>query len=122
MLAGDLMRVLIAGKEPDGRSALANVLATGKDIEAFESAENISEILDKLQKDEYDVVLLKRPSHEMSEFELLDLLKKLDLLMPAVIGVSTRRQPCIAPIDNPTLKNLQRIFKQSESPFAPLIL
>jgi hypothetical protein len=32
----------------------------------------------------------------MSEFELLDLLKDLDLLMPAVIGVTTRRQPSIA--------------------------
>ena len=116
------MRVLIVDKEPNGRSALANVLATGKDIEAFDSAENISGALDKLQKDEYDVVFLNRPSHEMSEFELLDLLKNLDLLMPAVIGVTTRRQPSIAAIDNPTLKNLQRIFKQSESPFAPLVL
>ena len=71
------MRVLIVDKEPNGRSALANVLATRKDIEASDTAENISEALDKLQKDEYDVVLLNRPSHEMSEFELLDLLKKL---------------------------------------------
>lgn len=77
------MRVLIVDKEPHGRSALANVLATREDIEAFDSAENISEALDKLQKDEYDVVLLNRPSHEISEFELLDLLKKLEFLMPA---------------------------------------
>jgi CheY-like chemotaxis protein len=88
----------------------------------MDSAENILEALDELQKDEYDVVLLNRPSHEMSEFELLDLLKKLDLLMPAVIGITTRRQPSSAAVENPTLKNLQRIFKQSESPFAPLVL
>ena len=71
----------------------ANVLATRMDIEAFDSAENISEALDRLQTDEYDVVLLNRPSHEMSEFQLLDLLKKLELLMPAVIAVTTPRQP-----------------------------
>jgi hypothetical protein len=58
----------------------------------------------------------------MLECELLDLLKKLDLLMPAVIGITTRRQPSSAAVENPTLKNLQRIFKQSESPFAPLVL
>ena len=63
------MRLLIAGKEPNGRSALAIVLATRKDTEAFDSAENISEKLDKLEKDEYDVVRLNRPSHKMSEFE-----------------------------------------------------
>jgi hypothetical protein len=52
-------------------------LVKRKDIEAFDSAENISEALDKLQKKEYDVVLLNSPIHEMSEFGLRDLLKKL---------------------------------------------
>jgi DNA-binding LytR/AlgR family response regulator len=95
------MRVLIVDKEPNDRNALANVLATRKDIEAFDSAENISEALDKLQKEEYDVVLLNSPIPEMLEFELLDLLKNPDLLMPAVIIVTTRRQPAIAAIDKP---------------------
>jgi DNA-binding LytR/AlgR family response regulator len=96
------MRVLLVDKEPNDRSALANVLATRKEIEAFDSAENISEALDKLQKEEYDVVLLNSPIPEMSESELRDLLKKLDLLMPAIIIVTTRRQPAIAAIDKPT--------------------
>ena len=61
MLDGDLMRVLIVEKKPNDRSALANVLAKRKDIEAFDSAENISEALDKLEKDEYGVVLLDSP-------------------------------------------------------------
>ena len=37
------MRVLIADKEPDDRSALAYDLAKRTDIEAFDSAENILE-------------------------------------------------------------------------------
>jgi DNA-binding LytR/AlgR family response regulator len=103
MLAGDPMRVLIVDKEPNDRRALANVLAT-RDIEAFDSAENISEALDKLQKQEYDVVLLNSPIPERSEFELLDLLKKLDLLMPAAIVVTTGRRSASADIDKPTAR------------------
>ncbi len=104
------MRVLIIDKEPNDRSALANVLATRKDVEAFDSAENISEALDKLQKEEYDVVLLNSPIPEMSEFELLDLLKKLDLLMPAAIIVTTCRQAAIATIDKPTAHFVSKPF------------
>jgi two-component system LytT family response regulator len=110
MSAGGLMRVLIVDKEPSDQSALANVLATRKDIEAFHSAENISEALDKLQKEEYDVVLLNSPIAEVSEFELLDLLKKLNLLTPAVILVTSRRQPAIAAIDEPTVHHVLKPF------------
>ena len=74
MLAGD-PSVLIVDKEPNDRSALANVLEKRKDIEAFDSAENMWEALDKLKREEYDVVLLNSPIPEMSEFQLVDLLK-----------------------------------------------
>jgi two-component system, LytTR family, response regulator LytT len=93
------MRVLIVDKEPNDRSALANALATRKDIEAFDSAENISEALEKLQQEEYDVVLLDSPIPEVSEVELLGILKKRNRPLPAVIIVTTRRQPAIAAID-----------------------
>jgi len=82
------MRVLIVDKEPNDRSALANALATRKDIEAFDSAENISEALDKLRNEEYDVVLLDSPIPEISEAELLGLLKKRNRPVPAVIILS----------------------------------
>jgi two-component system, LytTR family, response regulator LytT len=99
MLTGGLMRVLIVDKEQNDRSALANALATRKDIEAFDSAEDISEALEKLQQEEYDVVLLDSPIPEISEVELLGLLKKRNRPVPAVIIVTTRRQPAIAAID-----------------------
>ena len=93
------MRVLIVDKEPNEQSALAEALATRKDIEAFDSAENISEALEKLQQEEYDVVLLDSPIPEISGVELLGLLKKRNRPVPAVIIVTTRRQPAIAAID-----------------------
>lgn len=52
------MRVLIVDKEPDDRSALANDLAERTDMEAFDSAENILEALDKLQTEEYDAFMV----------------------------------------------------------------
>jgi CheY-like chemotaxis protein len=42
------MRVLIVDEEPVARSTLAEVLATRNDIEAFDSADNVTEALDKL--------------------------------------------------------------------------
>lgn len=95
------MRVLIVDKEPDDRSALTNVLAKRTDVEAFEAVENISEALEKLHREEYDVVLLNNPVPEMSEFQLLDLLKEPGLLMPALIIVTTHREAAIAAIDKP---------------------
>lgn len=93
------MRVLIVDKEPNERSALANALATRKDIEAFDSAVNISEALDKLRNEEYDVVLLDSPIPEISEAELIGLLKKRNRSVPAVIIVTTRRRSAITATD-----------------------
>jgi len=64
------MRVLIVDKEPVARSTLAEVLATRSDIEAFDSADNVTEALDKLQEEEYDILLLDSPMPEMSEIDL----------------------------------------------------
>jgi DNA-binding NarL/FixJ family response regulator len=72
MVAGDLLRVLIVEEEPNDRGALANVLAKRKDIEAFDSAENILEAIDKLHRAEYDVVRLNSLIPETSEFKLLE--------------------------------------------------
>ena len=89
------MRVLIVDKEPPDRSALANVVATRKDVEVCASAENATDALDKLQKEEYDILLLDGPMSEMSEIELVGRLKKRHRLMPAVIFVTARRHHAI---------------------------
>src|ERR1700735_2475467 len=99
MLARSFMRVLIVNKEPNDQSTLANVLATRKDIEAFDSAENVSEALDKLREEAYDPVLIDTSTPEKSEIELLDLLKQFDLLRPAVTIVTTRHQPAVTTVD-----------------------
>jgi DNA-binding LytR/AlgR family response regulator len=96
------MRVLIVNKEPNDQSALANVLATRKDVEAFDSAENVSEALDMLREEAYDLVLIDSSTPEASDIEVLDLLQQFDLLRPAVTIVSTRRQPTGSAVDKST--------------------
>jgi DNA-binding LytR/AlgR family response regulator len=115
------MRVLIVDKEPNDRSALANALATRTDIEALDSAENISEALDKLQKDDYDVVLLDSPIREISEAELFGLLKERNRAVPAVIIVTTRSQPAIPAIDDLAVHCSLKPFS-SEGPHEDLTL
>lgn len=90
------MRVLIVDKEPVARSSLAEVLATRNDIEAFDSADNVTEALDKLQKEEYDILLLDSPMPETSEIDLVDCLRKRNQLMPAIIFFTTHRHRVVA--------------------------
>jgi two-component system, LytTR family, response regulator len=90
------MRVLIVDKEPVARSSLAEVLATRNDIEAFDSADNVTEALDKLQKEEYDILLLDSPMPETSEIDLVDCLRKRNQLMPAIIFFTAHRHGVVA--------------------------
>ncbi len=89
------MRVLIVDDEPLARSALAAVLAGRKDIEAFDSAGDAVEALDKLNKETYDVLLLDIHMPELSGIELVDCLKKRDQAMPAVIFVTAHHQHAV---------------------------
>ena len=90
------MRVLIVNKEPNDQSTLANILATRKEIEALDSAGNISEALDKLREEAYDVVFINSSIPEASEIKLLDLLKEFDPLRPEVTFVGARSHPTVA--------------------------
>jgi two-component system, LytTR family, response regulator len=104
------MRVLIVDKEPLARSTLAEVLATRNDIEAFDSADNFTEALDKLQKEEYDILLLDSPMPEMSKIDLVDSLKKRNQLMPAVILVTAYRHHAAAAFEKNTVDYVMKPF------------
>ena len=97
-IIGDI-RALIVDKEPPIRRALADAMATRKDIDGFDSADNAAEALDKLQKEHYDVLILDISILEMSGAELVDYLKKPDKSMPAVIFVTAHRRQVITAIE-----------------------
>lgn len=105
-----IMRVLIVDDEPLARSALANVLAARSDIEAFDSADNAGEALDKLQKEKYDVLLLDIQMPESSGIELADRLKKSAQPMPAVIFVTAHDQHAIAAFDKHAVDYILKPF------------
>jgi DNA-binding LytR/AlgR family response regulator len=86
------MRVMIVDKQPNNSAAPLNALATRNDADAFHSAEMLSHDLDEHAPHEHEVVLPNGSLREMSEFQLVQLLKKLDLLTAAVIVVTTRRE------------------------------
>lgn len=104
------MRVLVVDKEPNDLNALTAALATRRDIDVFDSAENISEALTKLPNDGYDVVFLNSPIQEMCEFELVDLLKKLSIRMPSVVVVTTCPNAASAGVDNATARCVMQSF------------
>jgi DNA-binding LytR/AlgR family response regulator len=114
------MRMLIVDKEPTDQSALANVLASRKDIEAFDPT-GTSGALDKLQEEKYGVVLLDSPISEISKIELLGFLKKRNRPVPAVIIVTTHRQPAVAAIDKPTAHPMLKPFSNERIHEAPTV-
>jgi DNA-binding LytR/AlgR family response regulator len=90
------MRVMIVDKQPDNSTAPLNALAARNNADAFHSAEVLSRSLDEHAPEEHEVVLPNGSLREMSEFQLVQLLKKLNLLTAAVIVVTTRRESTAA--------------------------
>jgi DNA-binding LytR/AlgR family response regulator len=86
------MRVMIVDKQSNNSTAPLNALAAHNNADAFHSAEILSRSLDEHAPEEHEVVLPNGSLREMSEFQLVQLLKKLDLLTAAVIVVTTRRE------------------------------
>jgi two-component system LytT family response regulator len=90
------MRVLIVDDEPPGQTALANVLTARSDVEHFDLANDGVEALEKLGRNQYDVVLLDINMPEMSGFELLDRLKGRVEPLPSIIFVTAHNEHAIA--------------------------
>ena len=89
------MRVLVVDDEPLARNALETELHARKDIEEIGVAMDAVDALDKLQKREYDVMLLDIRMPEMSGIELVDRLKKQGRTIPAIIFVTAHHEHAI---------------------------
>jgi two-component system LytT family response regulator len=89
------MRVLITDDEPLAQVALANILARRPDVERFDQARDAVEALEKLSREDYDVLLLDINMPEISGIELLDRIKRNDRFAPSVVFVTAYEQHAI---------------------------
>ncbi len=94
------MRALIVDDEPLARSALERTLFTRSDIEAVDSAKDAVEALEKMQKADYDVLLLDIRMPELSGIELAACLNKQKRPIPAIVFVTAHHQHAIAAFEN----------------------
>jgi two-component system, LytTR family, response regulator len=90
------MRVLIVDDEPLARTALSNALAKRSDVEAFDTAVDAVDALEKLGKDSYDVLLLDINMPEISGMQLVDRIKEGERPVPAIVFVTAYQQHAIA--------------------------
>lgn len=90
------MRVLIVDDEPLARTALTNALSKRTDVEAFDTASDAVDALDKLGRDSYDVLLLDINMPEVSGLQLVDRIKESARAVPAIVFVTAYQQHAIA--------------------------
>jgi two-component system, LytTR family, response regulator len=89
------MRVLITDDEPLAQSALARILEKRADVERFDVANDAVEALEKLGRENYDVLLLDISMPEVSGIEVLDRLRKQDRPVPSVVFVTAYHEYAI---------------------------
>jgi two-component system LytT family response regulator len=90
------MRILVVDDEPLAQTALANILVARSDVEHFDSAGDAIEALQKLARENYDVLLLDINMPELSGTELVDQLRERNHPLPSVVFVTAHNQHAIA--------------------------
>jgi two-component system LytT family response regulator len=104
-------RVLVVDDDALARTALANILGTRNDVEFFDVAESGPEALEKLQRDNYDVVLLDIHLPALSGLELLDALGR-DHALPSVIFVTAHHQYAVAAFERHAVDYVLKPFSK----------
>jgi two-component system LytT family response regulator len=90
------MRVLIVDDEPLARTALTNALLKRPDVEAFDTASDAVDALDKIGNDSYDVLLLDINMPEVSGIQLVDRIRAGARQTPAIVFVTAHQEHAIA--------------------------
>src|SRR5260370_41277601 len=96
------MRVLIVDDQPLAQTALANILSARSDVEHFESANDAIDALGKLATDSYDVLLLDIDL-DVSGSQLVDQLRKRNLLLPSIASVTGHVEHAVAAFETHTV-------------------
>jgi two-component system LytT family response regulator len=89
------MRVLITDDEPLAQVALSNILSKRADVERFDLANDAVEALEKLARENYDVLMLDISMPEVSGIELLDRLREQDRPIPSIVFVTAYHEHAI---------------------------
>jgi DNA-binding LytR/AlgR family response regulator len=106
------LRVLIVDNEPLARSALENILDKRGDVQGYDSANDAIEALDKVTKDDFDVLLLDIKMPEVSGIELIDRLKQIRRPAPAVVFVTAHDEHAIAAFERHAVDYVLKPFSE----------
>jgi two-component system LytT family response regulator len=86
---------MIVDDEPLSRIALKTILLQRKDITAFDVAEDATQALELLSRQNYDVLLLDIQMPELSGIELVDRLRRQGAATPAIIFVTAHQEHAV---------------------------
>jgi two-component system LytT family response regulator len=89
------MNVLIVDDEPLSREALETIVKERPDVEAFDSARDSFEAIEKLNGRTYDVLLLDINMPEISGIDLVNRLVAAGLSLPSVVFVTAHHEYAI---------------------------
>lgn len=106
------MRVLIVDDEPLAQTALVNALAARTDVEAFDTASDAVEALEKLSTDSYDVLLLDINMPELSGIQLLDRLREDQRRLPSVVLVTAYDEFAVTAFEKHAVDYVLKPFSQ----------
>jgi two-component system LytT family response regulator len=103
------MRVLIVDDQPLAHTALTSILSARSDVEQFDSANDAIYALEKLATDSYDVLLLAIDL-DATGSQLVDQLRKRNLLLPSIVFVTGQVEHAIAAFQRHTVDYVLKPF------------
>jgi two-component system LytT family response regulator len=104
------MRVLIVDDEPLARTALEQILKARPDLDCFDSASDAVEAQDLLTRGNFDVMLLDISMPELSGFDLLDRLQKINRPLPAIVFVTAYSEHALAAFERHAVDYILKPF------------
>ena len=103
------MRALIVNDEPLAQRTLASVLSERRDVEHFDSAEDLNGAFEKLARDSYDVLLLDINTH-LAGAEFVDQLRERNLSLPSIVFVTAHIEHAVAALERYTVDYVLKPF------------
>lgn len=103
------MRVLIVDDQPLAHTALISILSARSDVEQFDSANDAIYALERLATDSYDVLLLATDL-DATGSQLLDQLRKRNLLLPSIVFVTGHVERAVAAFQRHTVDYVLKPF------------
>jgi two-component system LytT family response regulator len=103
------MRVLMVDDQPPAQTALTSILSARSDVEQFDSANDAIYALEKLATESYDVLLLAIDL-DATGSQLVDQLRKRNLLLPSIVFVTGHVEHAVAAFQRHTVDYVLKPF------------